>query len=218
MTCTAKRFLHDIRDHKMTIKQDDGLYRHLIFSRPQSSIYQFSLITWPGYLAIAGDCDDFMFTRISDMFDFFRFAGPEYNRSDGINTGYWAEKAVAVSKTSELWSFSEDLFEEAIRSKLNEWISGWVLSDAKEIVRKVKEVLLSGFDNKQEAITAAMDFRCPVTGNYVFQDFYEHRLDEPSFGYSWACYAIQWGIKQYDLHHQGRTQADHDKKVLAGII
>lgn len=202
----------------MTIKQDDGLYRHLIFSRPNSSVYQFSLITWPGYLAIAGDCDDFMFTRIKDMFDFFRFAGPEYDRSDEINTGYWAEKAVAVSKHSGLWAFSEDHFEEAIREDLSSWISGRPLSDAKEIVSAAKEDLLCGFYDKREAITAAMDFRCPVTGSHPFQDFYEHQLDEPSFGYSWACRAIQWGIKRYDLYHQGRTQLDHDLKVLAGLI
>lgn len=90
------RFLFDVRDHVMTIELDQGVHRSILFKQPRSSAYHFRLITWPGHLAISGDCEDFIFARLRDMFEFFRYAGPAYERDDRINEGYWAEKLTAI--------------------------------------------------------------------------------------------------------------------------
>lgn len=191
MTCAEERFLHDVREHRMEIVHDDGLHRHLRFSRPGSSIYRFNMITWPGYLAIAGDCDDYIFTRVSDMFEFFR--------GDRINIGYWAEKCTAISKYGKLMTFSDDLFKAAVRSDLNAIISEMSLSDAKKVVSAAREDLLdsSPYDLR-EAVELAQDFVCPISGNHPFTEFYEHHLEEYSHGFTWVCRAIQWGIAKYD--------------------
>lgn len=77
-----ERFAADTSEHRMRILHDDGLYRHLRFSAPGTYIYGFDLITWPGFLAIAGDMGERVFSRISDMFGFFE------SDTGRINPGY----------------------------------------------------------------------------------------------------------------------------------
>jgi hypothetical protein len=79
------RFIKDTAEHEMTILHNDGLYRHLRFKKPGTRFYWFDLITWPGYLTIAGDMGTFTFERTEDMLTFFRGAGD-------INPQYWSEK------------------------------------------------------------------------------------------------------------------------------
>jgi hypothetical protein len=85
------RFDQVVTEHEMTVLQDDGgVYRHLRFRHPGTVIYSFNLITWPGHLAIAGDCGAFMFARTHDMFEFF-----EASTNGAINPHYWSEKLTA---------------------------------------------------------------------------------------------------------------------------
>lgn len=106
----AKRFQTDTATHEMTVLHDDGLYRHLRFRNPEHGFYWFDLITWPGSLAIRGDVDGYMFTRISDMFEFFR--GKE------INPHYWSEKADGGRNSCK--SYSEALFTQQVADALHE--------------------------------------------------------------------------------------------------
>lgn len=200
MTCTQERFLNDVAKHEMTVVLDNGLHRHIQFSRPNSSIYLFNLVTWPGYLAISGDCDAYIFRRLTDMFEFFR--------GDRINTGYWAEKCTASSKHGKLRTFSEDRFRESVRADLNGLISFMSLSQAKKVVTAAHEELLdtTPYDTR-EAVELAQDFQCPVNEDHPFTEFYEHDLEEYSFGFTWSCRAIQWGIRQYDDHKAALERA-----------
>lgn len=110
---TAERFASDTATHEMTVLHDDGLYRHLRFTRvvtdektgkrSKSSLYWFDLVTWPGCLAINGDCGACTFSRVTDMFEFFR--------GSRINPGYWAEK---VRGETTVKSYDEDLFREHV--------------------------------------------------------------------------------------------------------
>ena len=215
---TKERFLRAVKDHRMTIEVDHELFRCVNFARPGSSVYQFRLTTWPGHLAISGDLDAFTFRRLLDMFAFFRFAGPEYDKTDGPNYGYWAEKADAVSRHVGLTTFSEDLYEKAIRHDLCQHVSGMALSEAKDCVIDARRDLLDAPSDAREAIDKAMSWRCPATGQHPFLDFWDHRLEDYSFGFKFSCHAIQWGIKQYDLHKQGRDQAAHDALILKGAV
>ncbi|WYK04438.1 hypothetical protein DWF04_015630 [Cereibacter sphaeroides f. sp. denitrificans] len=211
------RFRHDVRGHEMTIELDQGVHRCIRFGRPGSSTYYFRLVTWPGYLAFSGDCGSYTFARLYDMFDFFRFAGPEYDRDDRINEGYWSEKLTAICKHGGMEELDERAYSEAIRNAISCHISGMSLSDAKLVVSGARDAEL--FDepsNEQEAIQRAMSWRCPATHRYPLGDFWDYRITKASFRLVWAMRAIQWGIKQYDLVKQGRTQADHDRRVLAG--
>lgn len=216
-TYVSERFKHAVRNHRLTIEQDDGVFRCIHLGAPRTSIYSFRLTTWPGHLAISGDLDDYVFRRLHDMFEFFRFAGPDYAKSDYPNYDYWAEKAQAVSRHGNLKTFSERYYKAAIRSDMADHLSRMCLFQAKACVREARiDDLFDPPHDTREAIEAAMRWCCPVTNDYPFFEFYEHELQEYSFGFQFACHAIQWGIKQYDLHKQGRTQKDHDQLVLRG--
>src|SRR5436190_22697501 len=107
----AERFQSDTRDHEMTVLRDDGLYRHLRFKAPDTSFYWFDLITWPGYLAVVGDFGDgYTFTRVPDMFEFFR-AKSGWN-GGSINPMYWAEKI--ASGRDGVKRYSMDIFRRLI--------------------------------------------------------------------------------------------------------
>jgi hypothetical protein len=45
----------------------------------------FDVVTWPGHLSISGDMGCFVFTRVDDMFTFFR------GHEDAPNLGYSAK-------------------------------------------------------------------------------------------------------------------------------
>jgi hypothetical protein len=96
---SAERFAADVRGHKLTVLHEDGLYRHLRFQKPGTHFYWFDLITWPGCLAINGDMEGYTFSRVEDMFTFFR-ASSGWN-SKTINPQYWAEKLRAASRVKQ---------------------------------------------------------------------------------------------------------------------
>lgn len=90
-------------DHRMTVLNDDGLYRHLRFANPKFHEYHFDLVTWPGHLAISGDIGANVFAREEDMIGFFAGA-------TRINPSYWSEKIVDSSPTKVHTELATRLF------------------------------------------------------------------------------------------------------------
>jgi|SRR5665213_1794470 len=88
----AEQFLADVANHELTIKQDNGLYRHLYFRQLGNSNMWFEIVTWPGALTINGDMGSWSFSRVDDMFRFFR------SKELRINSSYWAEKITSESR------------------------------------------------------------------------------------------------------------------------
>ena len=117
-TDMAERFPKDVAEHQMTVLRDDGLYRHVRFlrtavnpetgKREKSSFYWFDLITWPGCLAVNGDCGSFLFSRTDDMFEFFR--------GGQINPQYWAEKVRGETRTER---YSAERFRQLVTEHVN---------------------------------------------------------------------------------------------------
>lgn len=188
---TPERFLNDVKEHKMTIIKDDGLYRHIRFKQPETNNMYFDLVTWPGYLCFCGDMGEYVFTRIRDMFEFFR-GQPKGGKEIYINTGYWSEKCVAMDKNGKIEEFSPDKFIETIKYilKNEEDVSG----ELREAVES--EVLAYASDGEERAYDRAMSFEWQ--GRCYFQDFYEHNCRDYTYSFVWCCYALAWGIKQYD--------------------
>lgn len=133
-TCSKEQFLKDVKDHKIDIKMDNDLYRHIHFSKGGSYCYSFSLVTWPGYLCISGDMGTYAFSRIPDMFDFFRDGSSEELE---INTRYWSEKCETKGNIKE---FSVDSFRENIKQYLDGY---WNLDEFIEEIEKEDE---SGYE------------------------------------------------------------------------
>ena len=119
-TDISERFQRETAEHEMTVLHEDGLYRHVRFmhvatdpetgKRSRSSFYWFDLLTWPGCLAINGDCGSYVFSRIEDMFTFFT--------GSRINPGYWAEKV--RSGQEGLKTYTQDRLRELIADHIGD--------------------------------------------------------------------------------------------------
>jgi hypothetical protein len=202
---SRERFIQETAEHEMTVLRDDGLYRHLRFQRPESSFYWFDLVTWPGFLAVAGDCGDFMFSRTRDMFEFF---GP--NRSHGgfedarwgINPDYWSQKLRGLQRGRDQ---SKVYSEESFRERLHEWAreeadygddSGGELTYASTLIEAVDRELRYREFYSEEQARQVLDDIAEETGA-SFGDAWEWDLREYDWQFLWCCWAIVWGIDQY---------------------
>lgn len=185
---TEPSFLKDVSKHAVAILRDDGVNRHVRFKKPDSSTMYFDLITWPGHLCYTGDMGTFVFARITDMFDFFR-AEPETCGDLHINTGYWSEKVLAADRDG-ITKFSEGKF----RSAIEDYLAGHNASqDLRDEVES--EVLAMLDDGEYAAMQAVMNFKFE---GFQFQDFFEADCTEYTTRFVWCCYALAWGIRQYD--------------------
>lgn len=214
---TEESFLKDVQNHQITIMLDSGLYRHVRFKQPGTNNCYFDLITGPGYLLYRGDMGCYEFERLKDMFEFFR-TDLEYAKKKGkqlsINTGYWAEKCQADSKFGNgIEGFSSKIFEEKVRELAKEFVddeSSAFYDDKNydsneeraEAFNEQIDELISSVSNGQEAHNALRDWefnQFDFEARNVFgQDSWEYDFNEYTHHFIWCCYAITWGIEQYD--------------------
>ncbi|MBO1811012.1 hypothetical protein J4G53_22435 [Serratia ureilytica] len=205
-----ERFKCDTRNHSMSVDNDNGVFRHLHFSRGGSSCYHFTLTSWPGHLCISGDMGTYVFSRLYDMFDFFCMDKYDFIRNEGelsINPGYWSEKLQHGGRgyCREVYTeWSPEAFEARAQEYLDDWLEyaaddfddEEAFEEAKEeAVEAIEELkLASGYE--YEAVTAVHDFSCK---HIDLTDFFEASCREASNGYIWCLYAIVRGIQQYDI-------------------
>lgn len=189
--CDDRRFLRHVANHQMEIVRDEDLYRHLKFAEPGAWHRWFEILTWPGRLCITGDMGTFVFTRLPDMFVFFR-STPQPDRPDAlrVNPSYWAEKSIAADRDG-IKQWSTDKF----KAKLSRWFEDQEISES--LWHAIAQnVLARADDGEHEAMSAAINFE--YDDRPVFQDFWEVDCKEYTFTYLWCLYAIVWGIRQYD--------------------
>jgi len=186
--CEETRFLQDVQNHVIHIVQDCEVYRHIVFKKPETSSYMFGIVTWPWHLAYYGDMGDYMFTRIDDMFKFFR-TDRRGEEKLYINPGYWSEKCVASCRDG-IEEFSKKKFKVNVVQYLND-------TEASKRVRKavVDDVFQCIADGEHAALRSVEDFN---EQGFRFEDFWECDNKEYTFRFLWCCYAISWGIKKYD--------------------
>jgi hypothetical protein len=204
---TPETFLKDVATHRMEVLRDDGLYRHVRFKRPGSSCMYFDLITWPGSLCYTGDMGTFVFSRLPDMFEFFRAS--DEARLFQIDRRYWAEKVNAGDKSDGVTEFSEEKFVENLRRWFNEWADQ--LDPPLASVQRA-ELLVElesnatapirdyGSSGALQAYRAVIDFEHDE--DHPFTDFFETNSNVHTQRFTWCCYALRWGISQYD---KGKT-------------
>lgn len=191
-----KEFLEHVKDHQLEVLHDDGVFRHLHFSKNRSSVYHFRITTWPGSLCIDGDMGTLVFQRTEDMFMFFRTE--ELN----INTGYWGEKC----KAGEISKWSPEAYEEnidCIISTYKERCDHNGEEVDKDIIEDI-ELLKSDSDDQFEAMT---NFRDNKNISEIFPDWWEMTFTQKTYHFIWCLYAINWGIRKYDELKSKQEQA-----------
>jgi hypothetical protein len=224
-----ERFKSETATHQMTVLHDDGPYRHLRFSSPESRFYWFDLITWPGNLAIKGGMGVFMFARDPDMFEFFRAkAGWNMGR---INPDYWAEKLPGGRDSAR--EYDERVLRAELAGPLADhekeyanllarhrerraqydalpYNERWpyVIRGMREPVEpktadEVRELIADYDDSGQLSHeVGARELLAELEQAGVVSDTWEWSLREYTVHYLWCCHAIQWGIAQYDEARQ----------------
>lgn len=217
---SEERFLKDVLCHEMHIIRDEGVNRHIRFKRRDEMAYYFDIVTWPGVLVISGDCGTWVFSRTEDMFGFFRTKKSDWNYSkDGlsINPGYWSEKLLAVDsngskRNSAPMEYSQDIFEAAIRRRIDDWFAQYeepsqkMLTFKEELIEDVENNVLCA-ETEESAHRAAADYHFNYTDDdgdsctFRFEDFWETNLRDWSYGFIWNIFAIAWAIQKYDEHH-----------------
>lgn len=219
-----ERFTNDTANHQMTVLHDDGLYRHVRFKAPDTGMYYYDLITWPGHLTISGDMGTWTFARSRDMFEFFRA-----NRPDRINADYWAEKLQhgASGGRDSAKEYDEGIYRQVVKDEVESYVEDLTPGAAAALRADVQERLLDdqGWDYPGVAYEPARDaianYRFEWDGataqppvapapdddedaepeddvDFRFEDSWEWDLRGYSYHYLWACYAIQAGIHRYD--------------------
>lgn len=211
---TEESFLKDVAEHQMHVLMDNGVYRHLRFKAPGTMIEHFDIITYPGYLVYSGDMGCYVFYRLTDMFQFFR-TDREYlsnGKTLGINLGYWSEKLQAVDGNrheSSVMEYSEELFRDAVKDYFDNWVSDREPTDKEkqELWDDLESCVLSYADEgEHKAIEMAMDYRADKA-DFEMTDFYERTLREYTCRFVWCCYALAWGIQQYDKANEAKEAA-----------
>lgn len=186
--CTEARFLQDVSGHELTVLRDEGLFRHLRFRTDNSVIMGFDVITWPGSLCVDGDMGTYVFRRLPDMFQFFRTdrRQPKAGQALFINLGYWAEKVMAADKNGKVEEFDPELTKRKLIEALREMRGSATRAERRDIYDAVEACLDAG----------ELETRRELSDH--FPDSWEWRLTDYTYHFVWCCYAIAWGIQQYD--------------------
>lgn len=207
--CTEERFLSDVYEHNMEIVHEHGLYRHLKFTKPDTLYDPFELITWPGYLCVAGSRGVYTFTRLSDMFELFRGdgLGGYDNKVLYINKRKWSEFLVGQDCHSGIKEFSIAAFTLAVKNAFDVYFARCESADLatafaikmeacnkESCWEKIEEQVLNR-TSEQEALIALSTFKYR---SFTFSGFRKYQTTDYAFNYLWCLYAIVWGIQQYD--------------------
>ena len=213
--CDEAQFLGDVANHEMTIIRDEGVNRHLRFKKPGTSAYYFDIITWPGNLCFTGDMGTFVFSRIDDMFAFFRMDDRDWNKNPNglsINPGYWSEKITATTRHGGHEEWDEDEF---VR-RVNETRIGWMRTcrecgvnkdDRRELWEAVENDVLSDPSSEPLCVAKIYEFYHNAgSERFEFMDFFDSSMTRFTFHFLWCCYALAWGINKYDDHHSPKSE------------
>jgi hypothetical protein len=190
----SQRFQRDIATHQIEIRHNDGLYRHIVFKRPDTVCMAFSLTTTPGRLIYAGDMGCFVFERVTDMFDFFRSRAGHRDP----NLGYWHEKLVAIDRCG-----SQENSVDRFRDNLKSYDTAELTEAQQQAVAVFITEACGTYEEEgpDAAYRLVRDFELEDDRPHhreFFTDFFEHSDRVYSIRYEWACHAIQWGVQQYD--------------------
>ncbi|MEM7165993.1 MAG: hypothetical protein AAF581_11035 [Planctomycetota bacterium] len=204
MKCTEERFLADVEGHEMeVVHEHDNVYRHVRFQKPDQSAFWFSLITWPGHLCIAGDMGTYVFARLRDMFEFFRTDDYE-GRESGlfINPDYWGSKLSSSDYPRGITEFDPAAFRDAVKDdfdtsrETDDRSEKFYRALWSEIDYDILDPVANGECGEEGARSAVEDFN--YDGWTFSDDWWERDLTRFRYHFIWCCYAIAWGVEQYD--------------------
>ena len=185
-------FNRDIAQHEMQVIRDDGVNRHIRFKRPGTMCMHFDLLTWPGYLCYTGDMGTYVFSRLEDMFEFFRRR--EIREPYQIDMRYWAEKLQASDRSgSREWS--ADKFKADVLDYFKQRTDECTQARRSELWEEIESQVFDRADEGEHFAWAALrDFDHE---GFQFTDW-ERESKVWTHRFQWCCHALEWAIDTYD--------------------
>jgi len=209
---SKSKFIEAVKNHSISILLDSGINRHLRFCNEGSKHRAFDLVTYADHLVVSGDVGTFVFSRCEDMFKFFR--------SDelSINPCYWEEKLKSISCWGGCKVFDQCVLNQSIQDRVDSICDdiedyyedspchtkeGW--QSVEEFERAFRGEVKDHFSiyelSEHHFVSSIDEFKSQVIDNLDFVDSWEWVCHERySSQYIFCCYAIVWGVQQYDKH------------------
>jgi len=155
---------------------------------------------------------EYVFSRGSDMFEFFR------GDREKPNYGYWAQKVQAEDRRDGVKGFTYEAFRETVLDICKQQREG--LIDDEGLEEGERNEQLDHYDDWVRTIEAQLEECSDMTHEtqandlldrwiedkdgccyaMVFEDFWSYHspIEEFSCRYMWCCNALVWGIAKYD--------------------
>lgn len=197
-------FLADTERAELTVRHDDGLYRHLVFRAPGNLFGGFEVLTWPGHLSVNSGHGTWTFARTEDMFEFFRTS----HGVTRINPHYWGEKLQGglASGNRLAEDYDSDVFLATVAEYVEEFIDDcdWpedAITELRDAIARDVTDDYNDWTHEQgaHALLADFEFR-DGAHRFRFTDSWEWDLTRPSFHFLWSCWAIVHAVAAYDAH------------------
>ena len=192
---SVNSFNDSIQTHKMKVALDNGTYRHLVF-RPSgsSSVGKVEIVTFPWSLVVTGDMGTWVFSRIEDMFCFFR------NDDSRINPYYWSEKVQnGVSggrRDSGCMEYDPDVFKQNVIDHLDNYDFEDSGTTKEEVIEALNNEIY--WDMSHENIVEQLDNLEVGEGSWSISEPWDIESTKWCCHYIWCCRFIVWAIAQYD--------------------
>lgn len=181
-------FARQTENHVMEIRLNNNIYRHLYFKNPNLFAHWFEIVTFPGVLVYNGYHGCYCFSRINDMFEFFRNQNP--------NPCYWQEKILDRREGGLIYSGKEvqKHLHEVWQDFCEEHKGIWTKEEKQDYTREFEEEILDKCYCPEEFKALG----CTELDSGFFFDPCELDPRIYSEQYLWACCAIPWAIAQFD--------------------
>ena len=198
---TMERFLADVANHKMEIVMDNGVHRHLVFrGNGHGTVGKVEIVTFPWSLVVTGDMGTWVFSRVSDMFCFFRDSGGR------INPYYWSEKVQNGSGGSRGETGCKEYCSVTFKQNVIASLDDYDFNDYDDVTKEqVIEALNSEiyWDMSRENVVGQLDDL--AVGGWSISEPYEIESEKWCYHYIWCCRFIVWAINQYDKEKCGEV-------------
>lgn len=214
MKLTTETFIKSTEDVEIEVLLDNGIYRHLKFKSPSSSIVDFEICTYPDHLVISGDHGCFTFKEKGDLFNFFRrdvvLCGTP---SIPTHDDYWTSKVISEStivggihetNANVISATLDQCVKDAISEGLTFWESAVQenYDDYDDFISSVKDELedaISSIDVNNFEWLTLIEFESEIaSGLKPFSELSYDCGKELTHQFQYCCKAIVWGIHVFE--------------------
>jgi hypothetical protein len=169
--------------HAVTVEHEHGLYRHYRCGKPDSSVYAFHVVTFPGRVIVSGDVGDMAWSRCPDML--------EWAAGAIQSIGYFADKTWGSLRVKE-WSpeVATAAVEEEYADRLHDLDDE---QDAHKFLAKCRDVradLLLAIENGYHAFTEAYYGSAWYGGDFP-------GVEDYTAEFLWCREALEWFLAWY---------------------